>query len=84
MHEPLNYDATIIVPTTLSPSPVAEATERQEVDDHEAPTDAGYNDTDLGPGQLRDLEQEQAELIRRQKQATKERKEGSRKIRDAR
>ncbi len=72
LHEPLNPDATIIVPTTLSPPPVAEATERQEVDDQEAPTDAGYNDIPLGHGQLRDREQEQVELLRRQKQATKE------------
>ncbi len=83
LHEPLNPDATIIVPTTLSPSPVAEATERQDADDQEAPTDAGYNDMDLGHGQLRDTEREQVELVRRQKQATKERKEGSRKIRAA-
>jgi hypothetical protein len=44
----------------------------------------GYNEMALGHGQLRNMEQEQVELIRRQKQATKERKEGSRKIRDAR
>ncbi len=55
LHKPLNPDATIIVPTTLSRSPVAEATERQDVDDQEAPTDVGYNDIALGHGQLRNI-----------------------------
>ena len=79
----LNPDATTTVPTTLSPSPVAEATVRQEMDDNEAPTDVGYNDMHLGHVQLRDMEAEQVELVRREKHASKERKDGSRRIRDA-
>ena len=63
LHEPLNPDATTTVPTTLSPSPVAEATVRQDGDDQEAPTDAGYNDMDLGHGHLRDMEEAHVELI---------------------
>ncbi len=63
LHEPLNPDATTTVPTTLSPSPVAEATVSQAMDDHEAPTDVGYNDMHLGHGHLRDMEAEQVELV---------------------
>ena len=69
-HEPLNPDATTTVPTILSPSHVAEATVNG--DDQEAPTDPGYNDMDFGRGHLREMEEAQVELIRRQKQATTE------------
>ena len=72
-HEPLNPDATTTVPTILSPSSVAEATVNG--DDQEAPTDPGYNDEDFGPSRLREMEEEQVELLRRQKQANKERKD---------
>jgi hypothetical protein len=60
------------------PLPVAEATVRQvATDDVEAPTDVGYNDPNLGHVQQRDMAQEeQAELVRREKQASKERKAG--------
>ena len=78
-HEALNPDATTIVPTIFSPSSVAEATVNG--DDQEAPTDPGYNDEDFGPSRLREMEEEQVELLRRQKQATKERrKEAARSV----
>ncbi len=50
MQEPLNPDTTTITPTILSRSPVAKATVRQVANevDAEAPTDVGYNDTNLG------------------------------------
>ena len=80
-HEPLNPDATTIVPTIFSPSSVAEATVNG--DDQEAPTDPGYNDMHVGRGRLREMEEAQVELLRRQKQATKDVKAASRKIRDA-
>ena len=83
LHEPLNPNATTTVPTTLLPSPVAEATVREDGDDQEAPTDAGANDMHLGHGHLRNMEAERIELVQRQKQATKERKDGSRRLRDA-
>ncbi len=84
LQEPLNPHAPTI-PATLSQSPVAEATVRQvSTDDVDAPTDVRYNDTNLGHAEQRDVAQEeQAELVRREKQAGKERKAGSRRIRDA-
>jgi hypothetical protein len=80
LQEPLNPNATTTFPATLSPSPVAEATVRQvATDDVEAPTDVGYNDTNL-----HHVQDEQAELVRREKEACKQRKAGDRHVRDSR
>ena len=78
--ERLNLDATTIVTTILSPSHVAEAT--VSGDEQEAPTDPGYDGMDFDRAHMRELEVEQVELLRRQKQATKEVKDANRKIRD--
>jgi hypothetical protein len=83
LQEPLNPNATTTIPTILLHSPVAEATVRQETDDAEAPKDVGYNDMHLGQVQQRDMEKEQVELVRREKHASKERKDGDRRMRDA-
>ena len=80
--ERLNRDATTIVRTILSPSHVVETT--VSGDEHETPTDQGYVGTDFDRECMRELEAEQADLLRRQKQATKDVKEANRKIRDAR
>ena len=61
--ERLNLDATTIVRTILSPSHVAETT--VSGDEYEEPTDEGYVGRDFDREYMRELEVEQAELLRR-------------------
>ena len=77
----LNRDATTIVRTILSPSHVVETT--VSGDEYEEPTDEGYHGNDFDRDHMRELGVEKAKLLRRQKQATKDVKAASRKIRDA-
>ena len=86
MHEPLNRDAAITVPTTISPLLVAEATVNQ-AGDREAPSDEAFGEREISAimgGPLRMRELEQAELVQIEKQAAKARKAGSRELRDLR
>ena len=77
-----NLDTTTIVRTTLSPSPVAEAT--VSANERDAPTQGGYRVRDFDREQMAALKAVESDMLRRQKQAAKDTKEASRNVRDAR
>ncbi len=82
--EPLNPNATTI-PVTPSPTLVAQETVRQvATGDHEAPTDHGYSGTNPGHVEQGEMAGEvQADRVRCEKQARKEKKAEDRRTRDA-